>query len=137
MIKKIREIFQRDMIRPLVYKVFTRFVLMLLIILLWNQYLQPLTPHLNLAVMFPVVGIVFILCAFLIYLRMDGLDIPRMQPLKKPKRDPYRAYGDMEDYLDTPPVMFEDLTKEEQDVCSLLANVICAVLFFIASCLPL
>ena len=34
MIKRIREIFTRDMIRPLIYKSFTRFILMLLAVLL-------------------------------------------------------------------------------------------------------
>ena len=96
----IRDHFQRDMIRPLIYKVFTRFILMLLIVMLWKQYLQPRTPHLTLGMVFPVVGVVFLLCAYLVYLRMDGLQIPRMKPLKKPKKDPFRAYGDMVDYLD-------------------------------------
>lgn len=133
----IRDHFQRDMIRPLIYKVFTRFILMLLIVMLWKQYLQPRTPHLTLGMVFPVVGVVFLLCAYLVYLRMDGLQIPRMKPLKKPKKDPFRAYGDMVDYLDEQPVSFDDLTKEEQDTCSLLANIICGILFFLASLLPL
>ncbi|MBQ6563488.1 MAG: hypothetical protein IJL88_06230 [Clostridia bacterium] len=133
----LRKHFQRDMIRPLIYKIFTRFILMLLVLLLWNQYLQPRTPHLTLRMVFPVAGIVFLLCAYLVYLRMDGLNIPRMKPLKKPKKDPFRAYGDMTDYLDEPPVSFEDLPKEEQDTCSLLANISCGILFFLASCFPL
>ena len=137
MIKRIREILTRDMIRPLIYKSFTRFILMLLVVLLWNHFLQPLTPHLTLSTVFPISGVMFLLCAYLVYLRMDGLSIPRMKPLKKPKKDPFRAYGDMVDYLDTPPVEFDDLTRDEQDVCSLLANAVCAVLFFIVSCLPL
>ena len=134
MIKRIRKNFQREMIRPLIYKSFTRFILMLLAVLLWNQYLQPRTPHLTLKTVFPVSGVLFLLCAYLIYLRMDGLNIPRMKPMKKPKTEPFRSYGDMVDYLETPPVEFDDLTKEEQDTCSLLANVICAAAFFIASC---
>ena len=132
----LRKHFHRDMIRPLIYKVFTRFVMVLLIVLLWKQYLQPQTPHLTLPTVFPVVGMVFFLCAYLVYLRLDGLRIPRMKPLKKPKKDPFRAYGDMADYLDEPPVSFDDLTKDEQDTCSLLANVICGILFFLASLLP-
>ena len=133
----IREHFQREMIRPLIYKVFTRFVLVLLIVLLWKHYLQPRTPHLTLPTVFPVVGVVFCLCAYLVYLRLDGLRIPRMKPLKKPKKDPFRAFGDMVDYLDEPPVSFDDLTREEQDVCSFLANVICGILFFLGSLLPI
>ncbi|MBQ1860344.1 MAG: hypothetical protein II141_04100, partial [Clostridia bacterium] len=62
----IRDHFQRDMIRPLIYKVFTRFILMLLIVMLWKQYLQPRTPHLTLGMVFPVVGVVFLLCAYLV-----------------------------------------------------------------------
>ena len=132
-----RERFQRYMIRPLIYKVFTRFILVLLIVLLWKQYLQPRTPHLTLQAVFPVVGVVFFLCAYLVYLRLDGLRIPRMKPLKQPKKDPFRAYGDMVDYLDEPPVSFDDLTKDEQDICSLMANAVCGILFFLVSLLPI
>ena len=112
-LKRIRRtLFQRDMIRPLIYKTFTRCILTLLVILLWNHFLQPRTPHIS-------------------------LRIPRMKPLSPPKHDPYRSYGDMADYLDEPAVSFEDLDQEEQDVCSLAANLVCGVLSFSASFLPI
>ncbi len=135
--KRIRSVFQRYMIRPTVYKTFTRCVLMLLVALLWNRFLRPLMPHITLNWAFTAIGFLFFLCAYIIRLRLDGLRIPRMKPLKRPRRDPYRAYGDMADYLDEPVVSFEDLDREEQDVCSLLANLICGILFLAASFLPL
>ena len=128
---------ERYMIRPVIYKAFTRCVLTLLVILLWDRYLQPRTPHITLNWAFTLAGAVFFLCAYLIRLRLDGLRIPRMKPLKRPRRDPYRAYGDMADYLDEPPVSFEDLDERERDVCSLLANMICGILSLAASFLSL
>lgn len=133
----IRSVFQRYMIRPTVYKAFTRSVLTLLGVLLWNHYLQPRTPHITLGWAFTVVGFLFFLCAYLIRLRLDGVQIPRMKPLKKPRRDPYRSYGDMIDYLDEPVISFDELDQREQDVCSLLANLICGILSLAASFLPI
>ena len=134
--KSIRSRFQRYMIRPLIYKAFTRGVLALLAILLWNHFLQPRTPHITLSWAFTTVGFLFFLCAYMIRLRMDGLHIPRMKPLKPPRRDPYRAYGDMADYLDEDVITFEELDSDEQDICSMLANLICGALSLIVSLLP-
>lgn len=135
--KALKTLLQRDMVRPLIYKTFTRCVLALLAILLWNHFLQPRTPHITLSWAFTIAAFLFFLCAYLIRLRMDGLRIPRMKPLTPSKRDPYRAYGDMADYLDEPAVSFEELDKEEQDVCSLTANLLCGVLSLLASFLPI
>ena len=132
----IRSVFQRYMIRPTVYKAFTRSVLTLLAVLLWNRFLQPRTPHITLNWAFTAIGFLFFLCAYLIRLRLDGVRIPRMKSLKKPRRDPYRSYGDLIDYLDEPVINFEELDRREQDVCSLLANLICGVLSLSASFLP-
>ena len=135
--KGIRSLFQRYMIRPMIYKAFTRSVMMLLVILLWNRYLQPRTPHVTLNWAFTVAAFLFLLCAYLIRLRLGGLQIPRMKQLRRPRRDPYRSFGDMADYLDEPVVSFEELDRREQDVCSLLANLICGMLSLAASFLPL
>jgi ABC-type multidrug transport system fused ATPase/permease subunit len=72
---------------------------------------------------------------FLVYLRMDGLRIPRVKYIRpKKKKDPMRHISSMSDYTDDdPPVTFEDLEPEEKDFCSLICNVVNMVIFGVLS----
>ena len=75
--------------------------------------------------------VLFALFAYLVYLRMDGLGIPRVKHLRsKRSKDPMRNFGSMTDHVDDEPqVTFDDLETEEKDLCSLLANLICLIVF--------
>ena len=46
------------------------------------------------------------------------------------RKDPPFLTNDIADHLDDDVILFDDLDKEEQDVCVLLADVILAVICF-------
>lgn len=129
---KIKGVYQRYMLRPLIY--LTAFRLMLAaIFLLGIIRLVPNGPAPSLVAGF--LTVLFALFAYLVYLRMDGLRIPRLKPIRrKGKSDPLRNFGSMADHADDEPqVTFEELETDERDLCSLLANLIGLVVFFVLS----
>ena len=129
----LKKHWKRYMLRPLIYKTFTRFVLALTVALLWDNYvrLDPMIPRKMFAFFF--LSVYFVLCAWLVHMRMDGLRLPRFRfPIRR-KHDPVRTYGDMMDYTDEEIVSFDELEDDEKDICSLLANLICFALFLILS----
>jgi len=129
---KLRSVYQRYMLRPLIYLTAFRLMLAAIFLLILIRFV-PNGPAPSLIAGF--LTVLFALFAYLVYLRLDGLRIPRMKPIKrKRKSDPLRNFGAMADYADEEPqVTFEELEPEERDLCSLLANLICLVVYLVLS----
>ena len=124
MIRWLKKNVTRDMIRPLIYQVFTRAVLALFLAELIHFFVSdswPLAQFSNLALIFTGV---FLLGAVIAWLRLDGLHIPQFKLPRMKRKDPSFLTGDMADHLDDDIIKFEDLDKEEQDVCTLLTDLI-------------
>jgi len=125
---------QPYMIRPIVYKAFTRFIYALLISLLWNRFINDgFYPIGNIFLFF---GIAYAILAWVDYLQLDGVKMPHLadwMTSSLPHRKPERAYGDMSDYIDEEVVSYDELEDEEKIVCKLLAHIACAVLFALMS----
>lgn len=134
-LKNIWQKFRRDMIRPLIYATFTRFILALAAALLIDFFLGPKVGRDLRENAFLLFAFLFALMAVIAWLRLDGLHLPKFMMLRiHPRKKPTRTYGDIADYLDEQPVVtFEELEDDEKDVCLLCADVICCVLFLIAS----
>lgn len=129
--KKLR--LEKHMIRPFVYMTFTRFILALTASLLIEHFVSDPLRDIS-AFAFVFFGIFFAVLAWIAYLRMDGIKLPKfMMKRVNLSKKPAIKYGDMIDYTDEEIVSFEDLEDEEKDVCLLLADVICAVLFLVLS----
>lgn len=129
---KIKHIYQKYMARPMVYLTAFRTMVALIFLLIIVRFV-PNGP--SPAMICTFLAVLFALFAYLVYLRMDGLRIPRMKHIRpKKKSDPLRNYGDMADHVDDDPgVTFEELEVDEKDFCSLVANLINLVIFLIAS----
>ena len=126
MIRWLKTHVTRDMIRPLIYKVFTRAVLALFAAELVHFFAPAhwaLAQFSNLAL---ILAGLFLLGAVIAYLRLDGMNIPQMKLPRAKRRDPAFLRGDIADHIDDDIVKFEDLDKEEQDVCVLLTDLILA-----------
>ena len=133
MIAWLKKHFHASMTRALVYKVFSRGILALFAAQLVHFFVPaswPLTRFSNLALL---LGVLFALFAVLAWLRYDGLGIPQMKLPRVKRKDPPFLTNDIADHLDDDIITFDDLEKEEQDVCVLLADVILAVICFILS----
>ena len=127
MIQWLKKRVTRSMIRPLIYKVFTRGILALFAAQLIHFFAPsnwPLTMFSNLSL---ILGALFLLSAFVAWLRLDGLNIPQVKLPRMKRKDPPFLTNDIADHIDDDIVAFDDLDKEEQDVCVLLADLILAV----------
>lgn len=131
--KKIQ--LEKHMIRPFIYMTFTRFILALTAALLVEHFINDPLRDIS-AFAFVFFGIFFAVLAWIAYLRLDGIKLPKfMMKRVNLSKKPAIKYGDMIDYTDEEIVSFEDLEDEEKDVCILLADVICAALFLLISLL--
>ena len=129
---KIKGLYQKYMLRPLIY--LTAYRLMAgMIILLALARLVKNGPAPSMVAGFLTAA--FALLAYLVYLRMDGLRVPRMKYIRpKKKPDPLRSMGSMTDHTDDDPgVSFEELEEDERDFCSLIANLVNLVIFAVIS----
>lgn len=136
--RKLRENWQPYMLRPLIYMTFTRFILALFVLLLADFFLSPETGRSLKSTLFLLGAVLFALLAWVAWLRMDGVKLPKFMMLRvNPRKKPTRMYGDMIDYIDEKPeITFEELDDGEKDVCILGADAFCcAVLAILAALL--
>ena len=135
MIRRIQKLFSREMVRPLIYKIFTRGILALFFFF-FLHYFAPagsgFSSFSNLSLGF---GLLFILMALLAWLRLDGLKIPQLKLPRLKRKDPPFLAGNMADHIDDEIVSFDDLDEEEQNCCVLLADAALAAVCLILSAL--
>lgn len=129
---KRKGIYHKYMLRPIIYLAAYRLMLSVIFLLILVRFVKH-GPAPSLVCGF--LAVFFALLAYLVYLRMDGLRIPRVKyirPRKKP--DPMRNFGAMSDHTDDEPgVSFEELEVDERDFCSFIANIVNLAIFLAAS----
>lgn len=131
MIRKIRNIWDRVVIRPMIYMTFTRLGIGLLASLLLNHFFRDNVRNI-LTYAFSFFTALFAAMAWIAYLRLDGMRLPKLFMKRlHPKKKPFRTYGDISDHIDDEPVTFEELTDQEKDLCCLVADFICFAVFLI------
>lgn len=130
--KNPRILWQRSLLRPLIYMTTNRFLAALALLLLYNRFLAgPLALPGTAALL---LALAFALAAWLVHLRMDGAHIPRMKNMRFPRRkDPLRNYTDISDHIDDAPPTADDLEDDERDLISLLSNLFCLTAFAVLS----
>lgn len=126
MTRWLKKHFDRDMVRPLIYTVFTRGILALLAAQLVHYFAPPSWPLARFANASLALGLLFLLGAVLAWLRADGLKIPHLKLPRIKRKDPAFMAGDIADHIDDEITRFDDLDAEEQDACVLLADLILA-----------
>ena len=131
MIRRIRKLFSREMVRPLIYKIFTRGILALFAAQLVHFFVPAGSGFSSFSNLSLGLGFLFVLLAVLAWLRMDGLKIPQLKLPRMKRKDPPFLAGTMADHIDDEIVSFDDLDREEQDCCVLLADAFLAVLCLI------
>ncbi len=131
--KKLRDIYEPYMLRPVIYMTFTRFILSLFIILLADFFLSPGAGRPLKSTAFMLGAFFFAVLALIAWLRIDGLKLPKLMMLRvNPAKKPSRMYGDMIDYIDEKPeIGFNDLDDNEKDFCILAADLFCFIIFLI------
>ncbi len=124
--------YRNDLLRPTLYLAAFRLMVALIFLLILTRLVAN-GPAPDLVAGF--LTILFALFTYLVYLRMDGLRIPRVKYIRpRKKNDPLRSAASMSDYTDEePPVSFDELEPEEKDLCSFFASLVNAVIFLILS----
>lgn len=134
MLKRMQKLWQRYMLRPMLYKAFTRLVIGLAACLLWNEFMNPGKSAVIRASTFLFMAALLGAAAWMSYLRLDGIKAWQFdKTLFDWKRKPMRSYGDMIDFVDEQPVQYDDLEDDEQYLCLFVADLLCALAFLIIS----
>jgi hypothetical protein len=128
LIRRIQKLWSRDLVRPLIYKIFTRGVLALFAAQLAHFFLPADSGFASFSNLSLGMGLLFVLFTVLAWLRLDGLKIPRLKLPRVKRKDPPFLVGSMADHIDDDIVSFDDLDPEEQDACVLLADAFLTVL---------
>lgn len=120
-------------VRFVVYTVFSRVVYGVTAALLMDFFIKNRPASVK-QIAFSVFAALAATGAWMNYLRLDGMNLPKNLHLKLPKKKrPVISYGDMSDYVDDQPPRFEDLEQGEQDVCKLVSDVILLAIFVLLS----
>ncbi len=135
MLKRFQKIWSRDLIRPLIHRVFTR--------LIWGLFFAFFLAFLISrwggrdlrGTLLLLWGIICLAGAWLSYLQMDGLRLPRLEKLRSllDRKRPRRQIGDMIDFVDEEMQQYEELDEEERYLVLFLADLLVAAGFLIAS----
>lgn len=136
MIKKIIRIFQPYMIRPTIYQCATKLSVALVLVLLWNRFINVDGVFNVVRDAFLVVGIFFFMLAWFQYLRLDGLKVSKTSAEGKKKKRRHIT-KDIVDYADEKIISFAELEDEERIVCGLTGDVVCGLLFLIPALIAL
>ncbi len=131
--KWLRTHFHRHMIRPLIYKGFTRAVLSVFLVLVLDRFVHSPSPLFSKSNLFILTGILWLLGSWISYLRLRGLRFPRFDIQRMRRKDPLRNYGDISDHINDPIITYDDLDDQEKDVCTLLCDLALCPLFIVTS----
>lgn len=132
MIKKIRTIFEKYMIRPMLYQCATKVSIALVLCLLWDRFINREQYYSLVEFAFFVAGAFFLALAWFQYLRLDGARIHHLMEEKQEKKKKKQHFTkDIVDFADEKVISFSELSDEERIVCRFLGDLLCAVLFVI------
>lgn len=132
MIKKIRTIFEKYMIRPMLYQCSTKVSIALVLCLLWDRFINREQYYSLVEFAFFVAGAFFLALAWFQYLRLDGARIHHLMEEKQEKKKKKQHFTkDIVDFADEKVISFSELSDEERIVCRFLGDLLCAVLFLI------
>lgn len=134
----LKERFHRYMIRPIVTKTITRTLIGLVIVLLWDKYVNVERIGVSrLGFGLGAVGIILMAGAWFSYLHLDGLtpvdNAKKHFGVKNKKKKTKRSTGgDIADYLDEEIVPYEELEDDEKAVCQMAAFLISGFVLVVA-----
>ena len=132
MIKKIRTIFEKYMIRPMLYQCATKVSIALVLCLLWDRFINREQYYSLVEFAFFIAGAFFLALAWFQYLRLDGARIHHLMEEKQEKKKKKQHFTkDIVDFADEKIISFSELSDEERVVCRFLGDLLCAALFLI------
>lgn len=131
---RLKKYCQKYMIRPVAYRSGVKFLCALCVALLWNRFVNT-SGLLSLSHIFACMSVLFAANAWFAFLRLDGVNLPRLPRPRSKTRGQKR--GGVTDYIDEPAVSFDELEPDQRDFCSFASALLCVLLFLGLSLLPL
>ncbi|GEM_PF-325140 len=136
MFKRLKAIWNRDLIRPLIHRSFTRLIWGLFFSLLLAFFVEQGSGRDLRGLFLLLYGLLCLLGAWLSYLQLDGASLPRLDRLRAKyidRKRPKRQTGDMIDFVDEEMETYEELEDEERYLVLFLADLALFLLFLIFS----
>ena len=130
--KKWLSVFSAVMVRPMLYQAMRRGIIAATALLLWNRFISGGGSNGLVNGAF-VAGMIFLLLAWSKYLSMDGLTFHYMLEEKKAPKKKRHFTRDMVDFVDEHVTNFDELSEDEQKLCSFLSSLILTIVFFLLS----
>lgn len=127
--KKFTDIYKKYMLRPILSKTVTRLAVCLVLVLLWDRFLNTAGFSAAEYGCFCIGGIVALL-AWFEYLRLDGMVVKPLSTGGKKKKTKHRS-SDIADYVEEDVVSYGDLEPEERCLCRLLSDLLCGGILLI------
>lgn len=136
---KLKSYCKSYMVRPVIYRAFSKFMVGLVLILLWDRYINTDGLYTVSGFGFPILGVVLCLMAWLNYIKLDGIKVHGVDEVKKMMHKklhdkPVRhAFHDMVDFVEEPIMPFDELEEDEQVFVSLASNLVSGGVFLVLS----
>ena len=132
--KKFRALWHSDLIRPFIYKAFTRLIWGLFLALLLSYFADAASGRDLRGWMFLLLSAVCFGGAWLSHLQLVGMALPKLDTFRdRLDRTKHKQQGDLIDYIDQKPETSDALDDDELHLCLLLADLICAIIFLVLS----
>ena len=120
------------MVRPMIYKTVTKSVIVLVICLLWDRFVNVSSSMSLVKDAFFVVGFIWMLFAWFQYLKLDGYTVQYVFKDKRKKKEKH-VQRDIVDYVDEKIISFEELEEDEKTVVNMFSNLIAGGIFVVIS----
>ena len=136
--KKVSEIYKPYMLRPILYKIITRFGIGLILAILWDRFLNVKNLFSMSDYAFFTVGFFFLALAWFNYLKIDGLKIKHVNMNEPKKKESKHKIKTMTDYTQEEPESMYVIDEKEELIIvfsSNLATGLCFIIFSIISML--
>lgn len=129
--KKFRRLWRGELLRPILYKCVTKLSTALALILLWDRYIARRGTPAALGDGSFVAGLALLALAWFSYLRLDGIDPPKLEgPGKSSRKRHWTA--DIVDFADEHITSWDELEDRERTLCSLVSSALCGGVFLTA-----
>ena len=119
------------MIRPILYKIITKFSIGLTLCLLWDRFLNKEKLYSIWEYPFFLTGCILLSGVWFCYLKLDHFTIHHLLERKQHPSKKHHATKSMVDFSDEKIISFDELTPKEQTICNLCSNLITGILFLL------
>lgn len=133
MINKIKNTFKAYMIRPMIYKTIMKISLILVICLMWDQWIN-VSSRMNVVKdAFFIVGFIWMLLAWFQYLKLDGYTVQYVLKDKQKEKEKKHKQKDIVDFVDEEIISFDELEEDEKTIVNMFSNLIAGFLYVVIS----